>query len=263
MVTAASAEIVLDHVSKHFRAGTKALEEITLSVAKGEFVALLGPSGCGKSTLLRLVSGLTPTSAGSIAVNGMTPANARELVSFIFQDATLLPWRTVEQNVGLGMELEHAARPARREKVAKMLELVGLSHVAGHYPRQLSGGMKMRTSIARALVSRPRILLMDEPFAALDEMSRDRLNEELLRLYAEQQWTVMFVTHSVAEAVFLATRIVILAPHPGRVAHVVDVDLPRERTAETRLTEAYEEQVAHVSRLLRSVTAMQSVERAS
>ena len=121
----------------------------------------------------------------------------------------------------------------------------------------------MRTSIARALVSRPRILLMDEPFAALDEMSRDRLNEELLRLYAEQQWTVMFVTHSVAEAVFLATRIVILAPHPGRVAHVVDVDLPRERTAETRLTEAYEEQVAHVSRLLRSVTAMQSVERAS
>jgi len=147
--------------------------------------------------------------------------------------------------------------------VAKMLELVGLSHVAGHYPRQLSGGMKMRTSIARALVSRPRILLMDEPFAALDEMSRDRLNEELLRLYAEQQWTVMFVTHSVAEAVFLATRIVILAPHPGRVAHVVDVDLPEERTAETRLTEAYEEQVAHVSRLLRSVTAMQSVERAS
>lgn len=263
MVATVQAEIVLDDVSKHFRAGTKALEAISLEMTKGEFVALLGPSGCGKSTLLRLVSGLTPPSAGSIAVNGMTPANARELMSFIFQDATLLPWRTVEQNVGLGMELEHAAREARREKVAKMLELVGLSHVAAHYPRQLSGGMKMRASIARALVSRPRILLMDEPFAALDEMSRDRLNEELLRLYAEQQWTVMFVTHSVAEAVFLATRIVILAPHPGRVAYVVDVDLPRERTAETRLTEAYEEQVAHVSRLLRSVTAMQSVERAS
>jgi NitT/TauT family transport system ATP-binding protein len=156
------------------------------------------------------------------------------------------------------MELEHAARTARREKVAKMLELVGLEHVADRYPRQLSGGMKMRVSIARALVSRPRILLMDEPFAALDEMSRDRLNEELLRLYREQQWTVMFVTHSVAEAVFLATRVVILAPHPGRVAHLVPIELPWPRTGEMRLTAAYEEQVARVSRLLRGVQAEQA-----
>jgi NitT/TauT family transport system ATP-binding protein len=252
-MVAAQAEIVLEGVSKQFRAGTLALKDVSLQVEKGEFVALLGPSGCGKSTLLRLVSGLTQASSGSIAVNGMTPANARELMSFIFQDATLLPWRTVEQNVGLGMELEHAARAARREKVAKMLELVGLEHVAGRYPRQLSGGMKMRVSIARALVSRPRILLMDEPFAALDEMSRDRLNEELLRLYREQQWTVMFVTHSVAEAVFLATRVVILAPHPGRVAHVVPIELPWPRTGEMRLTPAYEEQVSRVSRLLRGV----------
>jgi len=259
-VKPAVVEIAIDKVAKKFRNGALALENVSIRVDKGEFVSLLGPSGCGKSTLLRLVAGLTGPSEGSIAVNGMTPANARELMSFIFQDATLLPWRTVEQNVGLGMELEHAARAARREKVAKMLELVGLTHVARSYPRQLSGGMKMRVSIARALVSRPRILLMDEPFAALDEMSRDRLNEELLRLYIEQHWTVMFVTHSVAEAVFLSTQVTILAPNPGRVAHVVPIGLPWPRTAETRLTSAYEEQVAHVSRLLRGVQVAHNVE---
>jgi NitT/TauT family transport system ATP-binding protein len=248
-------EISIDSVSKQFRSGALALERVSMQVAKGEFVSLLGPSGCGKSTLLRLVSGLTPATAGSVVVNGKTPASARAEMSFIFQDATLLPWRTVERNVGLGLELEHAPRSERKAKVAKMLELVGLTHVAGRYPRQLSGGMKMRVSIARALVSRPRILLLDEPFAALDEMSRDRLNEELLRLYAEQQWTVLFVTHSVAEAVFLSTRVVILAAHPGRVAHVVPIELPWPRTAETRMTDAYEEQVAHVSRLLRGVQA--------
>jgi len=264
MMSGVSAEIVLEGVTKQFgasRAGLPALKEISLRVEKAEFVALLGPSGCGKSTLLRLVSGLTQPSSGSIAVNGMTPANARELMSFIFQDATLLPWRTVEQNVGLGMELEHTARAARRERVAKMLELVGLGDVAQRYPRQLSGGMKMRVSIARALVSRPRILLMDEPFAALDEMSRDRLNEELLRLYLEQMWTVMFVTHSVAEAVFLATKVVILAPHPGRIAHVVPIELGWPRGRELRLSAAFEEQVAYVSRLLRSVEAEEPASR--
>jgi len=248
-------EVAVKGVSKRFRKGNLAIDNVSIQVEKGEFVSLLGPSGCGKSTLLRLVAGLTAPSAGSVVVNGMTPVNARELVSFIFQDATLLPWRTVEQNVGLGMELEHAARPARQEKVAQMLELVGLTHVAKSYPRQLSGGMKMRVSIARALVNRPRILLLDEPFAALDEMSRDRLNEELLRLYLEQHWTVLFVTHSVSEAVFLSTRIVILAPHPGRVAHVEPVNLPWPRTGETRLSEAYDEEVARISRLLRSVQA--------
>jgi NitT/TauT family transport system ATP-binding protein len=247
------AEIEFKGVSKRFRNAAVALENISLRVERGEFVTLLGPSGCGKSTLLKLVSGLSPASEGLISVNGMTPENAREMMSFIFQDATLLPWRTVEENVGLGLELEFAARALRKERVAQMLELVGLDHVARRFPRQLSGGMKMRVSIARALVSRPRILLMDEPFAALDEMTRDRLNEELLRLYAEQMWTVLFVTHSVSEAVFLSTRIVILAAHPGHVAHELPISLPWPRTAATRESKAFEEAVTRTSRLLRGV----------
>lgn len=246
-------EIALEGVGKRFRDGAVALDGISLQVERGEFVTFLGPSGCGKSTLLKLVSGLSPVSAGKLEVNGITPTNAREMMSFIFQDATLLPWRTVEQNVGLELELEHAARPTAKERVDKMLKLVGLAHVAKSYPRQLSGGMKMRASIARALVTRPRILLMDEPFAALDEMSRDRLNEELLKFYDEQKWTVLFVTHSVAEAVFLSSRIVILAAHPGRVACEMEVDLPWPRTAETRETKEFDAQVAHASRLLRGV----------
>lgn len=254
MVTTRSVpEIALEGVGKRFRDGAVALDGVSLSVERGEFVTFLGPSGCGKSTLLRLVSGLSAVSAGTVQVNGIAPVNAREMMSFIFQDATLLPWRTVEQNVGLELELEHAARPMREERVEQMLKLVGLGHVAKSYPRQLSGGMKMRASIARALVTRPRILLMDEPFAALDEMTRDRLNEELLRLYAEQKWTVLFVTHSVAEAVFLSTRVVVLAAHPGRIAHEMEVELPWPRTAETRETKAFEEQVTRASRLLRGV----------
>ena len=254
MVVSASqavAEISLYGVSKRFRNAAVALENVTLTVERGEFVTFLGPSGCGKSTLLRLISGLAPVSEGSVKVNGMTPENAREMMSFIFQDATLLPWRTVEQNVGLGLELEYAARELRKERVARMLELVGLSNVGKSYPRQLSGGMKMRVSIARALVSKPRILLMDEPFAALDEITRDRLNEELLRLYAEQKWTVLFVTHSVAEAVFLSTRIVILGAHPGRVMHEIPVNLPWPRIAETRESAEFEATVTQASRLLR------------
>jgi len=244
-------EIFLSGVSKRYRGAAFALQEISLSVTRGEFVTFLGPSGCGKSTLLRLISGLSPASEGQVLVNGITPDNARQFMSFIFQDATLLPWRTVEKNVGLGLELEYAARDLRDERVAKMLDLVGLSHVAKSYPRQLSGGMKMRASIARALVSDPRIVLMDEPFAALDEMTRDRLNEEVLRLFTEHRWTVLFVTHSVAEAVFLSSRIIILAAHPGRIVHEIPVELPWPRTLATRESDAFEQTVTHVSRLLR------------
>ena len=252
MVTQRSVpEIALEGVGKRFRDGAVALDGISLNVERGEFVTFLGPSGCGKSTLLKLVSGLSPASAGTVEVNGITPKNAREMMSFIFQDATLLPWRTVEENVGLELELEHAAREVRHERVAKMLDIVGLGDVAKRYPRQLSGGMKMRASIARALVTRPRILLMDEPFAALDEMTRDRMNEELLRLHAEQKWTVLFVTHSVAEAVFLSQRIVILGAHPGRITHDIAVDLPWPRTSTLRDSSAYEQAVTRISRLLR------------
>jgi NitT/TauT family transport system ATP-binding protein len=238
-------------VTKRYGNAQPVLDSIDLDVLKGEFVTLIGPSGCGKSTVLKLISGLTPPSSGTIRIDGMLPKDARETVSYIFQDATLLPWRTVRQNVGLGLELEGVSKDRREEKSSALLDLVGLAEVAKAYPRQLSGGMKMRVSIARALASNPRLLLMDEPFAALDEMSRDRLNEELLRLRAEQNWTAVFVTHSVAEAVFLSTRIVVLAPNPGRICAVVPVELPAARTAALRSTPAFDALVAQVSRTLR------------
>ena len=245
-------EVLLTDVSKRFAgADAEVLHGVSLSIERGEFVSIIGPSGCGKSTLLKMVAGLASCSSGEIAVNGMTPKNARELVSFVFQDATLLPWLTVERNVALALELENRTPLQIKKTVAKLLALVGLEKVSKSYPRQLSGGMKMRVSIARALATRPRLLLMDEPFSALDEMTRDRMNEELLRLRAEQNWTVMFVTHSVAEAVFLSSRVIVLAPHPGRIAQDITVDLPYPRTEATRESDAYDDLVNHTSRLLR------------
>ncbi len=244
-------QIEFANVTKSYGTGRLVLSALDLNIQKGEFVTLIGPSGCGKSTVLKLISGLTPPSDGTIRIDGMTPKDARETISFIFQDATLLPWRTVRDNVGLGLELERAASDRRKKTTAAVLELVGLQDVAEAYPRELSGGMKMRASIARALATNPRLLLMDEPFAALDEMSRDRLNEELLRLRAEQQWTAVFVTHSVAEAVFLSTRIIVLAPKPGRVHAVIPVDLPFPRTAALREGPEFEALVARASHVLR------------
>jgi NitT/TauT family transport system ATP-binding protein len=250
-------EISLNSVTKNFSPDRQILSPLTLEIPKGEFVSLIGLSGSGKSTILKLIAGLTPPTTGTIKIDGMSPANARETVSFIFQDATLLPWRTVEKNVGLGLELEGASRSKREEKLAALLELVGLTQVANSYPRELSGGMKMRVSIARALATKPRLLLMDEPFSALDELSRDHLNEELLRLRAEQNWTAVFVTHSVAEAVFLSTKIIVLAPNPGRIHQILEVNLPSknpaQRTAQDRATPQFESEVARVSRTLREV----------
>lgn len=243
-------EIACRQVSKQYR-GKQILQDIEVTIAKGEIVSILGPSGCGKSTLLKMIAGLTPVTSGDITVNGMTPANAREIMSFIFQDATLLPWRTVETNVTLGLELDGVARDRQRQKAAEVLELVGLSSVAKSYPRELSGGMKMRVSIARALATRPSVLLMDEPFAALDEMTRDRMNEELIRLQNTHNWTVIFVTHSVAEAVFLSSKVIVLAANPGRVLEVVPVNLGDSRTSETRDTAKFEAEVAQISKLLR------------
>jgi NitT/TauT family transport system ATP-binding protein len=227
------------------------LQSIDLVVAKQEFISIIGPSGCGKSTILKLIAGLANPTNGTIRVDGMTPLNARETISFVFQDATLLPWRTVKQNIGLGLELEHAPNARREKEIAALLDLVGLTNVAKAYPRELSGGMKMRVSIARALATNPRLMLLDEPFAALDEMSRDRLNEEILRLRAEQNWTAVFVTHSVSEAVFLSDRIVVLAPNPGRIHAEFQVEMPAPRTSAIRNSPQFDAIVARVSHTLR------------
>jgi len=244
-------QVAIANVAKQYGNGAPVLRGLNLAIPKGEFVSIIGPSGCGKSTVLKLISGLTPPSSGTIRVDGMTPRNARETVSYIFQDPTLLPWRTVRNNIGLALELEGMSRDRRAAKTNPLLDLVGLRSVADAYPRELSGGMKMRVSIARALATNPRLLLMDEPFAALDEISRDHLNEELLRLRAEQKWTAVFVTHSVPEAVFLSTQIVVLEPNPGRVHAILPVDLPQERSAALRTAPEFEALVAKVSHTLR------------
>lgn len=244
-------EIEITGLTKRYGSSHAVLESIDLAVAKQEFISLIGASGCGKSTMLKLIAGLVSPTNGTIRVDGMTPQNARETISFVFQDATLLPWRTVKENIGLGLELEHKPRELREKEIAALLDLVGLKHVAVAYPRELSGGMKMRVSIARALATKPQLMLLDEPFAALDEMTRNRLNEEILRLRAEQRWTAVFVTHSVPEAVFLSDRIVVLAPNPGRIYAEFRVDLPSPRGAELRTSPEFEviaSQVAHALR---------------
>ncbi|MGC1300178.1 MAG: ABC transporter ATP-binding protein [Alloacidobacterium sp.] len=245
-------EILCRDVTKRFRAADPpVLQGIDLTVERGEFVTLIGPSGCGKSTMLKLVAGLEPITSGQMQVNGLEPKNARRVVSFVFQEATLLPWRNVERNVALTLELEARSREDAFQVTGRLLELVGLTDVAQRYPRALSGGQKMRVSIARALATKPRLLLMDEPFAALDEINRDHMNEEILRLREAGNWTVLFVTHSVAEAVFLSSRVVILSPHPGRIAHTISIDLPYPRTASLRETVEFDTLVNRASRLLR------------
>jgi NitT/TauT family transport system ATP-binding protein len=238
-------------VTKSYGHGPDVLASLDLTVCRAEFVSIIGPSGCGKSTILKLISGLTLPTSGTIRVDGKSPKDARETISYIFQEATLLPWRTVSANVGLSLELDGVARDRRNKKIASLLALVGLEHVAGAYPRELSGGMKMRVSIARALATSPRLLLLDEPFAALDEMSREHLNEEILRLRNEQKWAAVFVTHSVSEAVFLSDRIVVLSPNPGRVHAVFPVDLPSPRVAAMRTSPEFDALVARITRALR------------
>ena len=228
------------------------LAPLDLDIRAGEFVSILGPSGCGKSTLLRLLSGLAEPSSGTLSVGGHAPGGSDDL-AYVFQDPTLLPWLNVSANVETLLRLRHtpAAELARRRDAA--LELVGLATRARAYPRQLSGGQKMRVSLARALALEPRVLLLDEPFGALDEMTRDRLGEELLAIHARQRWTALFVTHSVAEAVFLSTRVIILAAQPGRIAHDLAIDLPYPRNHDIRRDPAYLRLVAEVSARLRAL----------
>jgi len=242
--------LAITNLCKDFAGQPSVLRDFTLRASAGEFVTLLGASGCGKSTLLALIAGLTPLSAGSLLVDGLAPVDARELMSFVFQDATLLPWRTVTGNVELMLELQGLPKAQRAARTAAVLELVGLVGVGRQYPRQLSGGMKMRVSIARALATTPRLLLMDEPFGALDEMTRNRLNEELLALRERQGWTTVFVTHSIPEAVFLSDRIILMGAHPGRVLREIPVPLPPRRTAALRSDPQFLGLVGQVSRAL-------------
>jgi NitT/TauT family transport system ATP-binding protein len=223
-------------VSKEFRGGTVALQDIDLQIEQGEFVSLIGPSGCGKSTLLRVIGDLIEPSRGAVSVNGKTARQARRDHDYgiVFQDAVLYNWRTVAKNVALPLELAGWDRERRQRRVEEMLGLVELRGFGDHHPWQLSGGMQQRVSIARALSFEPALLLMDEPFGALDEMTRERLNAELLRIWEASGSTIVFVTHSIAEAVFLSTRIVVMSPRPGRISKVVPVDLPQPRTLATR-----------------------------
>lgn len=245
--------VKFDQVEKRYGDGPLILDRISFEALRGDFISLIGPSGCGKSTILKLISGLNPISGGEATVESIAPKNAAEELAFVFQEPTLLPWLSVQRNVEVPLKLR-GVDPQRRSEIAhKSLELVGLGSRADYYPRQLSGGQKMRVSIARALSLSPKILLLDEPFGALDEMTRDHLNEELLAIRDQKAWTAFFVTHSVAEAVFLSNRIFVLSANPGRLHEEVIVDLPYPRTDETRQSEAYQKLVAEVTRLLRSV----------
>ncbi|RQS66693.1 ABC transporter ATP-binding protein [Burkholderia sp. Bp8963] len=234
------------------RRSVTAIEGLSLDVAAGEFLTLLGPSGCGKSTLLRVVADLIKPSRGEIRVLGAAPQVARERrdIGFVFQDAALLPWRTAIQNVELPLEIGGGKARAGRATPRELLELVGLKGREDAYPHEMSGGMRQRVAIARALVSDPKVLLMDEPFGALDEITRDRLNEELRRVWKELNLTTLFVTHSIYEAAFLGQRVLMLAANPGRVKEIVPVTLPEDRTLDIRETREFVELAAHLRRVL-------------
>ena len=234
-----------------------ALRGITLDVAKGEFISLIGSSGCGKSTLLRLIGDLLEPSSGTVHVNGKTAHQARldREYGMVFQQATLFEWRSVLDNVELPLEVMGRDKAERTQTARTMLDLVQLTEFAGHYPYQLSGGMQQRVAIARALSFEPSILLMDEPFGALDEMTRERMQAEVLRIWSQTGTTVVFVTHSIPEAVFLSSRVVVMSPRPGRIAGLIDIDLPQPRSDETRESPHFYEKMTEVREALRGVQA--------
>ena len=231
-------------VAKRFQDGTVALDGADFRVAGGEFVSVVGPSGCGKSTLLRIASGLSDATGGKVQVE-------TDKIGYVFQDPTLLPWRTVQANVELFAELRGLPKEERRRRAAAALELVGLSEFAGHRPRALSGGMRMRVSLARSLTLEPELFLFDEPFGALDEITRERLNDELLQLYLTQRFTALFVTHSVMEAVFMSTRVLVMSGRPGRVLGDFPVPFEYPRSPRLRFDERFARLAGQVSALLR------------
>ncbi len=253
-MSAAEPVVRVEGVTKTFpRGNVTALQDIELTLAPKEFVSLIGPSGCGKSTLLRVIGDLIDPTQGSVTINGKRARQARADHDYgiVFQDAVLFEWRTVRKNIALPLELLGWDRARRKARVEEMLELVELQNFGDHHPWQLSGGMQQRVAIARALAFEPALLLMDEPFGALDEMTRERLNLELLAIWQQLASTVVFVTHSISEAVFLSTRVVVMSPRPGRIAGTVDIDLASPRTAETREDPRFFELVTQVRELLR------------
>ena len=244
--------VELSGVAKSFAGGTVALTGIDLEIGEREFISLIGPSGCGKSTLLRIIGDLIEPSSGTVRVNGKPAREARRDHDYgiVFQDAVLYEWRTVAKNIALPLELAGWDRRRRAERVREMMELVELGGFADHHPWQLSGGMQQRVSIARALSFDPALLLMDEPFGALDEMTRERLNLELLRIWQASGSTIVFVTHSISEAVFLSTRVVVMSARPGRISDVIPIDLPVPRSAATREEPRFFELVTRVREAL-------------
>lgn len=235
-------QIEIKNVSMTYDNGTgtpiKALKNIDFNIYEGEFISLLGPSGCGKSTLLRIIADLLHPTEGEVIINGRTPRQVRlaKQYGMVFQSPVLYDWRTVRKNVCLPLELMGVKKAEQRERADAMLEMVGLQDYADHYPYQLSGGMQQRVGIARALALNPKILLMDEPFSALDEFTREKLNEDLLDIWQKTNKTVIFVTHNIQEAIFLSDRVCVLSPHPGRISAIVDVTLPRPRANELRFS---------------------------
>jgi NitT/TauT family transport system ATP-binding protein len=250
-------------IGKTHANGTVALSAVDATLLPGEFVSLLGPSGCGKSTLLRIVAGLSRASEGTLVWRPLPGDDTRKdtdtcraaRVSCVFQEPTLLPWATTWNNVFLPLRLQRQSRREARPQIDRTLSLVGLSDFADAYPRELSGGMKMRVAVARALVSHPECLLLDEPFAALDEITRNRLNDDLLAAWQDRGWTSLFVTHSVYESVYLSSRILVMSPRPGRIVEEIPVDLPRPRTEDLRLSSEFSACCQQVSAALRRATA--------
>ncbi|MDQ1680694.1 MAG: NitT/TauT family transport system ATP-binding protein [Frankiaceae bacterium] len=238
----------LSRVDMTFPDGTRAIESLSLSIAPGEFVSIVGPSGCGKSTVLRLLAGLETPTAGDVLTGGGG-------LGYVFQDATLLPWRNVLANIELPALLEGVSRGERRNRARRCVEQVGLGGFERHRPAQLSGGMKMRVSIARALMLTPQLFLFDEPFGALDEITRERLNEELASLFRLQSFAAVFVTHSVNEAVFLSTRVIVMSPRPGRIVADIPVPFDYPRSPQLRYDAAFTAVAGHVSAALREATA--------
>ncbi len=246
-----------DQVGLTFPGPVEALAANTFQLQRGELVSIVGPSGCGKSTLLRLISGLIAPTSGSLRVAGQSAVQARRQglqMGFVFQEATLLPWRTIQDNIRLPLELLGVPRAEHAGRIREALELVGLQEFAQSLPNQLSGGMRMRVALVRALVTRPELLLLDEPFAALDEITRQRLNEELLALWRRQQWSGIFITHSVYEAVFLSQRVLVMGPRPGQIIAELPIPFEYPRTPELRGTAEFARLAAEVSTLLRRIS---------